>query len=92
MTTEQTQAQPKTRTSEVRSDALLDSWQVQFLRLAEECLRDGVRSYIADHDGQEGVDQLKYLLDETQWWDWLPTDESNKRITEMDCANTERKG
>lgn len=35
----------------------------------EKELRDGVIAYIKDHE-DENVDELKYLLDYTQWWDW----------------------
>jgi hypothetical protein len=39
----------------------------------EKELREGVVKYIKDReeDGEdECVDELKYLLDYTQWWDW----------------------
>jgi len=36
MTTEQTQAEPETRPSEVRSDALLGDWWVVWLMLGDE--------------------------------------------------------
>ena len=64
---------------EITSTALLDDWQVKYLQLAEECLRDGVRAYINEYDGHEGVDQLKYLLGNTQWWDWLPIEASKRQ-------------
>ncbi len=35
----------------------------------EKELREGVIAYIKNH-GDESVDELKYLLDYTQWWDW----------------------
>ena len=39
----------------------------------EKELREGVIKYIKDReqDGEdECVDELKFLLDYTQWWDW----------------------
>ena len=35
----------------------------------EKELREGVIGYIKDHE-DESVDELKFLLDYTQWWDW----------------------
>ncbi|MCP4493430.1 MAG: hypothetical protein GY820_39900 [Gammaproteobacteria bacterium] len=35
---------------------------------AEKKLREGLIDYVGRHDGEEGIDELKYLLDETQWW------------------------
>jgi len=35
----------------------------------EDGLRAGVIAYIKDHK-DESVDELKYLLNDTQWWEW----------------------
>lgn len=48
-------------------DELVD--KVLNLIQGEKELRDGVIGYIKDHE-DESVDELKYLLDYTQWWDW----------------------
>lgn len=48
-------------------DELVD--KVLNLIQGEKELREGVITYIKDHE-DESVDELKYLLDYTQWWDW----------------------
>lgn len=48
-------------------DELVD--KVLNLIQGEKELREGVIAYIKDHE-DESVDELKYLLDYTQWWDW----------------------
>ena len=35
----------------------------------EDGLRAGVIAYIKDHK-DESVNELKYLLNDTQWWEW----------------------
>lgn len=52
-------------------DELVD--KVLNLIQGEKELREGVVQYIKrrEDDGEdECVDELKYLLDYTQWWDW----------------------
>ena len=48
-------------------DELVD--KVLNLIQGEKELREGVVGYIKDHE-DESVDELKFLLDYTQWWDW----------------------
>ena len=48
-------------------DELVD--KVLNLIQGEKELREGIITYIKDHE-DESVDELKYLLDYTQWWDW----------------------
>ena len=35
---------------------------------AEHKLREEVIDFVRRHDGEESTDELKFILEETQWW------------------------
>ena len=35
---------------------------------SEAVLRERLIDFVQRHDGEENVDELKYILEETQWW------------------------
>lgn len=56
----------------------------------EKELREGVIKYIKDRedDGEDQcVDELKYLLDYTQWWDW-DIDTQNEKLSHEEGEKT----
>lgn len=41
---------------------------LETIKKGEHFLREGLIAYIGEHDGEEGIDTLKFLLENSQWW------------------------